>query len=222
MSPYKRDFLDASAYAALPHVARMLSANVVPRSLPCQDDQPEHSRREHSFGAFIIAANYVAEWLTSERASVSDDWKCDVVRLVDATSRQGVMREAVDSYEEALDQYWMTFQDEHVAARTMLASPAPDDALRQTFLELAEEWRGDTKVLSSIPGKAMHWAYQRIIGMGEPALPLILRELERKPDHWFWALTAITGQDPVPPEDAGNIRKMTEAWLRLGRQRGLL
>jgi hypothetical protein len=75
-------------------------------------------------------------------------------------------------------------------------------------------------MLSSITAKAMHPAYQQIIGMGPAAIPLILRDLQRRPDHWFWALTAMTGEDPVPPEDAGDMRKMAEAWIQLGRARG--
>lgn len=43
---------------------------------------------------------------------------------------------------------------------------------------------------------AMHPAYQRIIGLGPEVAPLLLRELERQPDHWFWALKALTGADP--------------------------
>jgi len=92
--------------------------------------------------------------------------------------------------------------------------------LEQEFLTLAENWRNDTAVLSSITMKSMHPAYQRIIGMGSTVVPLILRELEREPDDWFWALNAITGEDPIPPEDAGYIDKMAEAWLNLGRERG--
>jgi hypothetical protein len=60
----------------------------------------------------------------------------------------------------------------------------------------------------------MHPAYQQIIGMGVDALPLILRELEREPDHWFWALEAITGENPVPPTDRGRLNEMARAWLR--------
>jgi hypothetical protein len=60
---------------------------------------------------------------------------------------------------------------------------------------------------------ATHPAYQRIIGMGPEALPHIFRRLESGPDHWFWALRAITGVDPVPPEDRGRMVKMREAWL---------
>jgi hypothetical protein len=91
-----------------------------------------------------------------------------------------------------------------------------------TFAELASTWRSETGHLSSITQKAIHPAYQRIIGMGERALPLILRELQARRGHWFWALHAITGEDPVPPEDAGDVDKMRDAWLELGRIRGWL
>jgi hypothetical protein len=37
-----------------------------------------------------------------------------------------------------------------------------------------------------------HPAYQQIIGLGKEALPLLFGELRRAPDHWFWALRAIT------------------------------
>ena len=96
---------------------------------------------------------------------------------------------------------------------------AADPLLEQTFLALAARWRKETAVFSSVTRMSMHPAYQRIIGMGPRVLPLIVRELRRERDHWFWALTAITGEDPVPPDDAGDIDKMTEAWLRLAEQR---
>jgi hypothetical protein len=59
----------------------------------------------------------------------------------------------------------------------------------------------------------MHPAYQQIIGLGPAGVPLLLRELEREPDHWFWALRAITGEDPVPEEARGRLREMAAAWL---------
>jgi len=66
----------------------------------------------------------------------------------------------------------------------------------------------------------MHPAYQQIIGLGPPALPLILAELDRELDHWFWALKAISGEDPVPIESRGNMREMANAWLKWGREKG--
>jgi hypothetical protein len=90
------------------------------------------------------------------------------------------------------------------------------------FFTLKAEWESTTAHLSSITESAMHPAYQQIIGMGPIAIPLILVEMARKPGHWFWALKAITGEDPVIPEQRGRIKQMTEAWLRWGKERGYI
>src|SRR5881227_755850 len=84
------------------------------------------------------------------------------------------------------------------------------------FQELAERWKKETAHHSNIAKRAMHPAYQEIIGMGERAVPLLLAELRREPDDWFWALHAITGANPVPAASRGNVRAMAEAWLRWG------
>ncbi len=86
------------------------------------------------------------------------------------------------------------------------------------FLRLKEEWENDTAHLSSITEISMHHAYQQIIGMGPGVIPYILRAMLHAPDHWFWALKSITTEDPVPPEDRGNMRKMTQAWLDWGHR----
>src|SRR5947209_3632623 len=73
----------------------------------------------------------------------------------------------------------------------------------ERFRRLAREWKEQSRYLSNAAQMAMLRPYQRIIGMGEAAVPMILEELRREPDHWFWALEAITEDDPVPPEDVG-------------------
>jgi hypothetical protein len=88
------------------------------------------------------------------------------------------------------------------------------------FEALVREWKNFESPSSSVAKLAMHPAYQRIIGMGEAAVPLLLAELEREPDHWFWALHAITGADPVPEQSRGNLKRMSEAWLEWGKQQG--
>ncbi len=101
--------------------------------------------------------------------------------------------------------------------------PQPSDQpskLLRTFQDLVETWRRETAFLSFIQQRAMHPAYQRIIGMGWVAVPFILGELARRPDQWFWALRAITGEEPAP--DAQSFSAAVEAWLRWGRERGLL
>lgn len=64
--------------------------------------------------------------------------------------------------------------------------------------------------------------YQRIIGMGWPVVPLILEELQREPDQWFWALESITEENPVPPEASGQVRLMVQAWIEWGMQQGCI
>lgn len=88
------------------------------------------------------------------------------------------------------------------------------------FSILKAKWEADTALLSSITEIALHPSYQQIIGMGNNAVPLILAELRRNPGHWFWALKAVTGEDPVLPEQRGRIKEMTEAWLLWGHRQG--
>lgn len=94
-------------------------------------------------------------------------------------------------------------------------------SIAERFRELVQTWKEDVGPLSSTTEMAMHPAYQQIIGLGRDAVPHLLRELQREPDHWFWALKAITGVDPVEPRQRGQIREMAEAWLRWAREQGL-
>jgi hypothetical protein len=96
----------------------------------------------------------------------------------------------------------------------------PPGRLTAAFRQLADEWRVGTRYLSSTTEISMHPAYQRIIGLGPQVIPLILAELEREPEHWFWALTALTGENPVPTCDRGRLRAMADAWLKWGRENG--
>ncbi len=105
-------------------------------------------------------------------------------------------------------------------ATDSIQTTQPSQPLDVTFSELVERWRAETAFLSSVNELVLHPAYQRIIGLGPAAVPLLLAELQRNLDHWFWALHAITGENPVPATDAGNVKKMAAAWLTWGKERG--
>lgn len=94
--------------------------------------------------------------------------------------------------------------------------------LKSEFENNVQTWRKETRVLSSVSSRSMHSAYQRIIGLGPMALPLIFNDLKRTHDHWFWALEAITGENPVPREFSGNIPKMVDLWLKYGERNGYI
>lgn len=99
---------------------------------------------------------------------------------------------------------------------------SPDEILKDKFYSLAEKWKYERGATSSVTKMSMHPAYQQIIGMGAAVVPLILEELEREPDHWFWALNAILGVDPVPKERRGKIKEMAKAWVQWGYESGYL
>jgi hypothetical protein len=96
----------------------------------------------------------------------------------------------------------------------------PAETVEQRFRRLEAAWEAETAFLSDAHRIIEHPAFQEIISLGEAVVPLMLADLEKGPRLWIWALPRITGASPVPPSDAGNIRKMGEAWLRWGREKG--
>lgn len=88
------------------------------------------------------------------------------------------------------------------------------------FRELVEQWYRDTRHMSSATKMMKHPAYQRIVEMGESAVPLLLQELNSHHDHWLPALNEITGEDPAP--EGSNFSEAVEAWLEWGRKKGYL
>lgn len=103
-----------------------------------------------------------------------------------------------------------------------LPSAAAKADAADRFRRLADEWKDKSKHLSNTAQMAMLRSYQRIIGMGREAVPFILTELQREPDQWFWALEAITEENPVPAEAVGKVRLMAQAWIEWGKQRGFV
>lgn len=94
------------------------------------------------------------------------------------------------------------------------------DSAALKFRALVDTWTRDTATTSSMTGLILHPAYQQVIGMGPQAIPYLLKELSVRPNHWFWALTSITGVNPVTQELSGDLPAMTRVWLDWGRARG--
>ena len=95
-----------------------------------------------------------------------------------------------------------------------------DLATEERFRKLAKAWKSETELISKVTKRAMHPAYQKIIGMGQAAIPFLLRELETNADNWFWALMMITDENPVSEEIRGDGAAMAQAWLRWGKKHG--
>ena len=100
------------------------------------------------------------------------------------------------------------------------APTTPAEELSDKFLRLSNQWKHDTGHLSLLSQIAAHPSYQDIVAMGESAIPLILRDLETEPNHWFSALLAIAGEGPeIPVHERGDIKAVSEAWLKWGKSK---
>jgi len=94
------------------------------------------------------------------------------------------------------------------------------DRLQQEFDLLADRWERETSLLSSPSRKSEHPTHQAIVAMGPVVVPLILRRMKRRGGHWFWALSQLTGEDPIPKTLHGQVPDMRAAWLQWGNKRG--
>jgi hypothetical protein len=94
--------------------------------------------------------------------------------------------------------------------------------IQERFDRLRDDWKSKTRHLSNTAQISLVFPYQMIIGMGPQVVPLILAELEKETDHWFWALEAITGENPVAKHEVGDMEASAQAWLSWGKRNGLL
>jgi hypothetical protein len=108
--------------------------------------------------------------------------------------------------------------DSAVRDRESLATDSSQ--LTRKFIRLRDEWKAQRGHEASTMKTVLLPAYQKIIGMGPDAVPLLLGELARSVDNWFWALMAITEEDPVPESARGDGEAMARAWLKWGEERG--
>jgi len=95
------------------------------------------------------------------------------------------------------------------------------ESIEQRVVCLLGRWREETLYLSSSTRITGHPAYQELIALGPAALPFLFRDLEQTRDgHLSKALTAISGAQPVPADERGQMRKIAETWLRWAKDNG--
>jgi hypothetical protein len=102
-------------------------------------------------------------------------------------------------------------------------TPEQRQSVDQKFRDLAIQWAELTAYRSNVGGLRHHPVYTELMSLGEPAVPLILGELARKPSaSWFDILGTITGENPVSAQLAGHVEAMAGAWIEWGRRQGYL
>jgi len=128
------------------------------------------------------------------------------------TEPRGSSTELLKVTREALSLRHQYFDKDTVTRR--------NEMLEERFRRLVESWAADTAFESSPARMTAHPAYREIVALGEEVVPLLLRELDARPNFWFAALREIAGANPVRDEDRGDFENMRQAWLRWGREQG--
>ena len=168
-----------------------------------QDGSPARARIEVSSKLDISAVSSAPATSGPPVSSIMTKWGGQI--------GQGPFGSLTDNLRDYLDYLVreVFFESEDVRALT---------ETQAEFEQLAAEWKQETAHLSSPNMIAEHRAYQEIIGMGQEAIPLILRDLQQTQAQWFWALRSIARESPIQPEDRGDVDAMTVAWLDWGKR----
>ena len=111
----------------------------------------------------------------------------------------------------------------HIPKRCSSASAefiSLSSAIETNFKKYADRWERDTVNMSSPTTIESHADYVSIIKLGRSVIPLILERMQDRPNFWFKALELLTGVQPVNPKNWGNIRAMTDDWLKWSERSG--
>jgi hypothetical protein len=100
------------------------------------------------------------------------------------------------------------------------------EPLKERFRELAENWDQETRYLSSPTQRMEHPSYQAILGLGREnkaeIVCLLISDMQQNERPWFWALSYLTGENPISRVDAGRMDKMIASWTTWAKNKGLL
>jgi hypothetical protein len=144
--------------------------------------------------------------------------------IVEEGPLERLLMSALETLREAPEVLFKRSGDTIVIQSTRNGKPAGDSpaTTSERFEVLFQRWKKETALLSSGTAIVGHPAYQEVIEMGDAVVPFILIKLQEDPQHLFYALYKITGENPVPKAHAGDLDSMTADWLDWGRQKGYL
>ena len=94
--------------------------------------------------------------------------------------------------------------------------------LEKAFRSYADKWYAETRRESSLTKITSNINYLKVIELGRPAVPLILKELQSNPAPWFLVLRVLTQNTEIGRGYPGNFEKMAEAWIKWGKERALI
>ena len=109
-----------------------------------------------------------------------------------------------------------------------LTAREPGRSLEDRFENLVDVWHEETDLHSSLVKVVSHPAYLNIVAMGQKAVPLILREMRRRPGHWLPAIQALAtagdllAEGENPAAGSSTSSQARAAWVKWGESKGYL
>lgn len=85
--------------------------------------------------------------------------------------------------------------------------------LKNKFQSYKNTWEEQTLFSSNMTEITSNSAYLSIIALGKDVIPLIIANLRNEENHWFSALEALTGVNPIKKEHKGIFNLMKSDWL---------
>jgi hypothetical protein len=165
---------------------------------------------------------YLKEEFTQLMDQPRIDWNiASVANHEDWTKSLPVISTLLNNAKQSVPLYSVSLavKAEDIRFSAVVADDA-DYPIAAEYRLLSERWLEETRPFSSVSDMVMHPAYQRIMAMGQPAVPLILRDLRDRSSHWLYALRFIAGRDVA--EGAETIPAARAAWLAWGRENGYI
>lgn len=149
------------------------------------------------------------------------------VRLpVVATATQQAVRDLVAEFENESANLMAELRESKDRLLAHLDKLTRADWTTTRFRELADRWRDETGMLSSVTKILKHPAYLEILRMAKAdkaaMLPLVLRELQDTKGLWFDLLRTVAPETPVTDDIRSDPKRVREAWLRWGQQNNYL
>lgn len=165
----------------------------------------------------------VADMQAFSVVRLPNDVEAEIARLVEASAQaradaDELEREIARDAGKIIDR----FIDKPVLRLVVTDLTAEEEEAAERFRTLAEQWRAERPPGANVGAMIDHPAYRSVIDLGEMAIRPILEDLMREPDHWFPALNAIAGANPVPIGHEGRLKLMAEDWIAWGRAEGYL
>jgi hypothetical protein len=119
---------------------------------------------------------------------------------------------AVSNEAEFVSQCFMRSHDLFIG-NSVIIHDMYSQQLMDIFNFLKSIWLKETILSSSVSDITNNSAYRGIIGLGKDVIPFIIQDLKTNNNHWFNALEALTGENPIKNNHKGILPLMKNDWL---------